>query len=100
MNTAEKSKAARDNAKAKLAVWSRASGQVLRERRAELGLTRAQLADASDTSRNHIAEYESGRVTPTLPKLSDLALALGWDTAEMMQQIEAIVFGEQAQAAE
>lgn len=81
------------------AAWSSAVGRVIRERRAEMGLSVLRFSERSGISRNHIMDYENGRTIPSLPKLSRIALALDWDAGEMWQHIEAIVFGED-QAAE
>lgn len=59
-------------------------GSRIRERRQALGLTLAQLGEASGVSRAMISEIELGRKNPTLRVAYDLALALGTTIAELL----------------
>ena len=47
------------------------------ERRRELGLTQAGLAELSGIAQSEISRYESGRVNPTFATLSRMCGALG-----------------------
>ena len=48
----------------------------IRERRRALGLTQDQLADMLHVSRQTVSHWETGRVTPDLENLTQLAEAL------------------------
>ena len=54
-------------------------GKLIRRERERLGLTLAQLAEASDLPLGSVRNYESGRRTPPLPAALALARALAID---------------------
>jgi DNA-binding XRE family transcriptional regulator len=59
--------------------WGRprlALGQLVYDRRAELGLTQAELADRAGMTQPQLSRLESGGATPTVPLLARLAAAL------------------------
>jgi DNA-binding XRE family transcriptional regulator len=51
-------------------------GQLVYDRRAELGLTQAELADRAGMTQPQLSRLESGGATPTVPLLARLAAAL------------------------
>ncbi|WP_256103814.1 helix-turn-helix transcriptional regulator [Streptomyces sp. ODS05-4] len=53
-----------------------ALGQAVHDRRAELGLTQAELARRADMTQPQISQIEGGDSVPTLPLLTRLAKAL------------------------
>lgn len=59
-------------------------GQILREHRAELGLSQQALADRAGISRNFVAQIERGESVPTVAILSRLAGALGVPISELL----------------
>jgi HTH-type transcriptional regulator / antitoxin HipB len=52
-------------------------GETVRQRREELGLTQAQLAELAGLKQPAVARFEAGGTMPTLPLLERLAAALG-----------------------
>ena len=54
-------------------------GQMVYDRRAELGLTQAELAERAGMTQPQLSRLESGGATPTVPLLARLALALEAD---------------------
>jgi transcriptional regulator with XRE-family HTH domain len=54
-------------------------GQMVYDRRTELGLTQAELADRADMTQPQLSRLESGGATPTVPLLARLAAALDAD---------------------
>ena len=56
---------------------AKAIGRQLRAARLKAGLSQWQLADLADTVQAQITTYESGTVTPTLPRLRQICFALG-----------------------
>lgn len=51
-------------------------GQLVYDRRAELGLTQAELADRAGMTQPQLSRLESGGAIPTVPLLGRLAAAL------------------------
>ncbi len=51
-------------------------GQMVYDRRAELGLTQAELAERAGMTQPQLSRLESGGATPTVPLLARLAAAL------------------------
>jgi len=54
-------------------------GQMVHDRRVELGLTQAELAERADMTQPQLSRLESGGATPTVPLLARLAAALSAD---------------------
>ncbi|GAB3818249.1 helix-turn-helix domain-containing protein [Micromonospora zhanjiangensis] len=54
-------------------------GQMVHDRRLELGLTQAELAQRAGMTQPQLSRLESGGATPTLPLLARLATALNAD---------------------
>lgn len=64
-----------------------AYGQVVLERRRELGLSQATLADRAGVGRSHLSLIENGKVELPEPDLRErIAKALGSTDAEVMRQ--------------
>ncbi|MDQ7907363.1 helix-turn-helix transcriptional regulator [Phytohabitans sp. ZYX-F-186] len=54
-------------------------GQMVHDRRVELGLTQAELAERAGMTQPQLSRLESGGATPTVPLLARLAVALNAD---------------------
>ncbi len=54
-------------------------GQMVHDRRVELGLTQAELAERAGMTQPQLSRLESGGATPTVPLLARLAAALNAD---------------------
>lgn len=54
-------------------------GQMVHDRRVELGLTQAELAEKAGMTQPQLSRLESGGATPTVPLLARLATALKAD---------------------
>lgn len=54
-------------------------GQMVHDRRVELGLTQAELAERAGMTQPQLSRLESGGATPTVPLLARLAAALRAD---------------------
>jgi transcriptional regulator with XRE-family HTH domain len=54
-------------------------GQMVHDRRMELGLTQAELAEQAGMTQPQLSRLESGGATPTVPLLARLAAALKAD---------------------
>ncbi|MEH1128720.1 helix-turn-helix domain-containing protein [Micromonospora sp. CPCC 206061] len=54
-------------------------GQLVHDRRVELGLTQTELAERAGMTRPQLSRLESGGATPTVPLLARLAAALNAD---------------------
>jgi transcriptional regulator with XRE-family HTH domain len=54
-------------------------GQMVHDRRVELGLTQTELADRAGMTQPQLSRLESGGATPTVPLLARLAAALNAD---------------------
>lgn len=67
---------------------TRATAQVLRELRAEYGLTQAQLAGQASVSRSYLAYLEAGQREPSLRGLISLAKVFGFSGWELAALIE------------
>jgi transcriptional regulator with XRE-family HTH domain len=57
--------------------------EVIRHRRAMIGLTQAQLAEAAGVDRRQIRRYEAGETHPTLPVAAAIARVLGVSLDEL-----------------
>jgi transcriptional regulator with XRE-family HTH domain len=57
--------------------------EVIRSRRAAIGLTQAQLAEAAGVDKRQIRRYEAGETYPTLPVAMAIARVLGVSLDEM-----------------
>lgn len=73
---ADEHAAAYDEARASLML-----GQMVYDRRVELGLTQAELAERAGMTQPQLSRLESGGATPTVPLLIRLAAALSADLA-------------------
>ena len=51
-------------------------GQIVHDRRTDLGLTQAELAERAGMTQPQLSRLESGGATPTVPLLARLAAAL------------------------
>jgi transcriptional regulator with XRE-family HTH domain len=54
-------------------------GQLVHDRRVELGLTQAELAQRAGMTQPQLSRLESGGATPTVPLLARLAAAMNAD---------------------
>ena len=54
-------------------------GQMVHDRRIELGMTQAELAERAGMTQPQLSRLESGGATPTVPLLARLAAALNAD---------------------
>jgi transcriptional regulator with XRE-family HTH domain len=54
-------------------------GQLVHDRRVELGLTQAELAERAGMTQPQLSRLESGGATPTVPLLARLAAAMSAD---------------------
>jgi transcriptional regulator with XRE-family HTH domain len=71
---AEEHAAAYEEARASLML-----GQMVHDRRVELGLTQAELAKSAGMTQPQLSRLESGGATPTVPLLARIASALNAD---------------------
>ena len=71
---AEEHAAAYEEARASLML-----GQMVHDRRVELGLTQAELAERAGMTQPQLSRLESGGATPTVPLLARIAGALNAD---------------------
>jgi len=71
---AEEHAAAYEEARASLLL-----GQMVYDRRVELGLTQAELAERAGMTQPQLSRLESGGATPTVPLLARIAAALNAD---------------------
>jgi transcriptional regulator with XRE-family HTH domain len=71
---AEEHAAAYEEARASLML-----GQMVHDRRVELGLTQAELAERAGMTQPQLSRLESGGATPTVPLLARIAAALNAD---------------------
>jgi transcriptional regulator with XRE-family HTH domain len=65
-----------------------AFGQVLRELRRDRGLSQEAFAEVGRCSRPHISRLESGRNSPSLSMLFQLAEALQIEPATLIQRVQ------------
>jgi HTH-type transcriptional regulator / antitoxin HipB len=63
-------------------------GEAVRQRREELGLTQAELAERVGLKQPAVARFEAGGTMPTIPMLERLAEALGVRLNVEFQQIQ------------
>jgi y4mF family transcriptional regulator len=54
-------------------------GQTIKQRRKELGITQADLAELADISKNTLYKLERGQLNPSLDILTKLARVLGME---------------------
>jgi transcriptional regulator with XRE-family HTH domain len=54
-------------------------GQVLKERRKQLGITQRHLAELAEVSYNTVYKIETGQVSPTIELLQKLIVVLGME---------------------
>lgn len=54
-------------------------GRAMQQRRCELGLTQAEVAERADVSEKHYGEIERGEVNASLETLERVAKPLGWE---------------------
>ncbi len=66
----------------------RAFGQVLRALRQERGWSQEKLAELSGCTRPYVSYLETGKYSPTLSMLFQLARALGVEPAEIVTQVQ------------
>jgi transcriptional regulator with XRE-family HTH domain len=59
-------------------------GKNIRRRRIALSLNQTQLAAALGVTQNAVSKWEVGSTTPNVPRLVQLASALGSDPGEML----------------
>ena len=71
---AEEHAAAYEEARASLML-----GQMVHDRRVDLGLTQAELAERAGMTQPQLSRLESGGATPTVPLLARIAAALNAD---------------------
>jgi XRE family transcriptional regulator, aerobic/anaerobic benzoate catabolism transcriptional regulator len=74
------------SATAALAAFLTAIGREVRRNRAKRGMTRRQLAQASQTSERYLAQIESGAGNPSVSVLRAIALALDLPTAALLPE--------------
>jgi transcriptional regulator with XRE-family HTH domain len=60
---------------------ARELGRLVHDRRTELGLSQAELAERCGMKQPQISRFEAGGTVPTLPMLRRLAHALGADVS-------------------
>lgn len=63
-------------------------GNVIRRRRAEIGIGQEALADKAGLHRTHVSLLERGKRMPTLEVVRKLAAALGTSMASLMTELE------------
>jgi transcriptional regulator with XRE-family HTH domain len=54
-------------------------GQILKERRKQLGITQRHLAELAEVSYNTVYKIETGQVSPTIELLQKLIVVLGME---------------------
>src|SRR5690348_3829052 len=69
------------------AAFLAAIGAEVRRHRAKRGMTRRQLAQASETSERYLAQIESGAGNPSVSVLRGIAQALGLSAAELLPEV-------------
>src|ERR1700744_80388 len=75
-----------DGATASAAAFLAAIGREVRRNRAKRGMTRRQLAQASETSERYLAQIESGAGNPSVSVLRTIAHALDLPAAALLPQ--------------
>src|SRR5579862_1263850 len=68
------------------AAFLAAIGREVRRSRAKRGMTRRQLAQASETSERYLAQIESGAGNPSVSVLRGIAQALGLSAAALLPE--------------
>lgn len=63
-------------------------GEFLFQYRVRNGMTQAELAKKLSVSQNAVSQYESGKRTPTVKRISSMASALGCSVADIMTPSE------------
>src|ERR1700740_3102322 len=69
-----------------IAAFLAAVGREVRKNRAKRGMTRRQLAEASETSERYLAQIESGAGNPSVSVLCGIAQALDLPTAALLPE--------------
>ena len=82
----QKPAAAAPTGKAAVAAFLAAIGREVRSNRAKRGMTRRQLALASETSERYLAQIESGAGNPSVSVLRAIALALDLPAAALLPE--------------
>src|ERR1700734_1298035 len=82
--TRQKPAAAAPTGKAAVAAFLAAIGREVRRHRAKRGMTRRQLALASETSERYLAQIESGAGNPSASVIRAIAHALGLPAAALL----------------
>lgn len=67
---------------------AKAFGNVVREKRQDLGLAQEKLALQAGVERSHLGKIERGEILPTLPLMLRLAKALELKAADLIGQME------------
>lgn len=71
-----------------------ALGDVIRQRRIEVGLTQEQLADKADLHRNYVSGVERGSYNIGVSNLVAIAVALQTAASALLEQAEAVSAGD------
>jgi transcriptional regulator with XRE-family HTH domain len=61
------------------------AGEVIRQRRKELGLSERELARLAHVNQGHLSRVETGQVTLTAPLAAQVARVLGLRLAELLE---------------
>lgn len=62
--------------------------EFLRKYRLENGMTQADLAGKLSISQNAVSQYESGKRTPTVKRLANIATALNCSVSEIVSELD------------
>lgn len=65
-----------------------AFGRVVRELRAEQGISQEELGNRTGLHRNHVGQVERGELSPTLTSVDVLAETLGLPASELIARAE------------
>src|ERR1700742_2720603 len=84
-----KDEASLPGATASDAAFLSALGREVRRNRAKRGMTRRQLAQASETSERYLAQIESGAGNPSVSVLRAIALALDLPPVALLPEADA-----------
>lgn len=63
------------------------TGELIRARRLELGMTQAELGIRSKCGQRDISDYELGKREPKVSRLIDIAIGLGMDIRELLKGV-------------
>lgn len=61
-------------------------GEAIRVHRKAAGMTQQSMGQALKLAQNTIAQYESGKRTPTVGKLLEISALLGCSVADLLQE--------------